>query len=64
LGEKIALYILFISITVVIFFSLCCSVKLSLSQPMSFAFLSSPSHRGEGAGEQLCGSLLPAGAEA
>ena len=47
----LALYILFVSIIVVIVFFLCCYVKLSLSQPTSFAFffqLSSPSHRGGG----------------
>ena len=36
--ENCTLYILFITIIVVIFFSLCCSVKLSLTQPTSFAF--------------------------
>ena len=44
------LYILFMSIIVVIFFSLCCSVELSLSQPASFAFFlrfSFPSPWGE-----------------
>jgi len=50
-----AICILFISIIVVIFFSLCHPVKLLLSQPMSFAFslcFSSPSHKGEGRSER------------
>jgi len=36
----LALCILFISITVVTVLFLCCSVTLSLSQPVSFAFSS------------------------
>ena len=49
--EHCMLYILFISIIVVIFFCLCCSVKLFLSQHTSFAFsfcFSSPFHQGWG----------------
>jgi len=61
------LYILFISIIVVVFFSTCHSVKLFLSQPMSFAFSSDspphPTREGEGVREDLCGSLLPAEAK-
>ena len=59
------LCIFFCSITVVIFLFLCCSVKLSSSQPMSFVFSSSSPHptRAGGVGEQLHGSLLLAGAK-
>ena len=64
--ESCTLYILFISI-VVIFFSLCHSVKLFLSQPshFTFSFYSSPHPTGarRGVREQLHGSLLPAGAK-
>jgi len=53
--ESCILYILFISIVVVIFFSFCYSIKLFLSQPTNFAFsfcFSSPSHQGGGRSER------------
>ena len=52
--EHRMLSVLFLSIIVVIFFSFCRSVKLFLSQHMSFAFslrFSSPSHQGGGGNE-------------
>jgi len=53
-------------IIVVILLFFCCSVKLSLSQPTSFAFsfqFCSPSHHGGRPSEQLHDSLLPGGAK-
>jgi len=63
--EHCMLYIIFISIIVIIFFSLCLSVKLFLTQSKSFAFsFSLPSHQEWGGmREQLRGSLLPAEAK-